>query len=104
MTGKPLWRISNSTGWGRPGRTVRVAVAIGTDASKDVLTRFTGDADTVFEADNAQRLADLIKWASVTLSKFASSGASQVGGLGEGPPIPPPPPVPVDSDEEDDTW
>lgn len=94
----------NSTGWGRPGRTVRVAVAIGTDASKDVLTRFTGDADTVFEADNAQRLADLIKWASVTLSKFASSGASQVGGLGEGPPIPPPPPVPVDSDEEDDTW
>lgn len=94
----------NSTGWGRPGRTVRVAVAIGNDASKDVLSRFTGSTDTVFEADNAQRLADLIKWASVTLSKFASSGASQVGGLGEGPPIPPPPPVPVDTEDEDDTW
>ena len=68
----------NNTGWGRPGRTVRIGVAIGQDANKDVLAQFTGNEETVFEANNAQRLADLIKWASVTLSKYASSGASQI--------------------------
>ena len=97
----------NETGWGRPGRTVRVAVAIGRDADKDVLARFTGTRETVFEADNAQRLTELIKWASVTLSKFASSGASRVGGdvAKEGPVLPPPPPMPVEADDEaDDTW
>lgn len=98
----------NQTGWGRPGRTVRVGVAIGRDADKEVLSRFTGNPETVFEADNAQRLADLIKWASVTLSRYASSGASQIDpapGGGSTMPLPPPPPVPVDTDEdEDDTW
>lgn len=93
----------NSTGWGRHGRTVRVAIAIGRDASKDVLGHFTGNPETVFEADNAQRLADLIKWASVTLSKYASSGASLVAGDGQGPPLPPPPPMPVESDD-DEPW
>jgi uncharacterized protein YegL len=97
----------NETGWGRPGRTVRVAIAVGRDADKFVLSRFTGSEETVFEANNAQRLTELIKWASVTLSKFASSGASQIGGstAESGPPLPPPPPVPVLSDDEDDdTW
>ncbi len=96
----------NSTGWGRPGRTVRVAVAIGQDADKEVLERFTGNSETVFEADSAQRLADLIKWASVTLSRFASSGASQVApSPGSAIPLPPPPPMPIEADdEEDDTW
>ena len=97
----------NETGWGQQGRTVRVAIAIGADADKDVLAQFTGSRETVFQADNAQRLTDLIKWASVTLSKYASSGASQVGGTpGNAPPIPPPPPVAVmdDDDDIDDTW
>jgi len=94
----------NATGWGRPGRTVRVAIAIGRDAEKDVLTRFTGNPEAVFEADNAQRLTDLIKWASVTVSRFASSGASQIGGdRAPGTPAPlPPPPVPVEDDLDDD--
>lgn len=97
----------NQSGWGRPGRTVRVGIAIGRDADKEVLGRFTGNTETVFEADNAQRLADLIKWASVTLSKYASSGASQIDpspGSGAAMVIPPPP-LPVEADDDDDdTW
>ncbi len=92
----------NKTGWGRPGRTVRIGVAIGQDANKDVLTTFTGNEETVFEANNAQRLADLIKWASVTLSKYASSGASQIDPTpGSGPSLPPPPPIMEDDDNDD---
>ncbi len=95
----------NATGWGRPGRTVRVAVAIGRDANKEVLSQFTGNTETVFQANNAQRLADLIKWASVTLSKYASSGASQVDPVqGQGPNLPPAPPIPEEIDEDIDPW
>lgn len=108
------WEVAleafNRTGWGRPGRTVRIGIAIGRDADKEVLAQFTGNPETVFEADNAQRLADLIKWASVTLSRYASSGASQIEplpGTADGAPsMPiPPPPVPVEADDDDDdTW
>jgi uncharacterized protein YegL len=98
----------NQSGWGRPGRTVRVGIAIGRDADKEVLGSFTGNTETVFEADNAQRLADLIKWASVTLSKYASSGASQIEpspGGGAAVAVIPPPPLPVEADDDDDdTW
>ena len=93
----------NKTGWGRPGRTVRIAVAIGQDANKDVLSQFTGNPETVFEANNAQRLADLIKWASVTLSKYASSGASQVDRVPgvDSPSLPPLPPIPEEDGDDD---
>lgn len=91
----------NHTGWGRPGRTVRVAVAIGRDADKQVLGAFCGNEEMVFEANNAQQLAELIKWASVTLSTHASSGASTVGG--EDLPLPPLPLVTA-TDDDDDTW
>jgi len=92
----------NKTGWGRPGRTVRIAVAIGQDANKEVLAQFTGNEETVFEANNAQRLADLIKWASVTLSKYASSGASQIDRVpGDAPALPPLPPIPEEADDDD---
>ena len=95
----------NNSGWGRVGRTVRIAIAIGRDSNKDVLAKFTGNPETVFEANNAQRLADLIKWASVTLSKYASSGASQVdSGPGSGPALPPAPPIPDELDEDIDPW
>ena len=96
----------NNTGWGRPGRTVRIAVAIGQDANKDVLAKFTGSEETVFEANNAQRLADLIKWASVTLSKYASSGASQIDrSPSDGPALPPPPPIlEEDNDGDLELW
>ena len=92
----------NQTGWGRPGRTVRIAIAIGQDANKEVLARFTGTEETVFEANNASRLADLIKWASVTLSKYASSGASQIGEIAPNEVVLPPlPPMPEEDDDGD---
>ena len=95
----------NQSGWGRPGRTVRVAIAIGQDANREVLTRFTGSEETVFDANNAQRLADLIKWASVTLSKYASSGASQIEPTGDGAPVlPTPPPIPEEDDADLEIW
>ena len=95
----------NGTGWGYPGRTVRIAVAIGRDSNKEVLAKFTGNAETVFEANNAQRLTELIKWASVTLSKYASSGASQVDAIpGQGAVIPPAPPIPDELDEDFELW
>ncbi len=92
----------NQTGWGRTGRTVRIAIAIGQDANKDVLVEFTGSEETVFEANNASRLADLIKWASVTLSKYASSGASQIGDITPNEPVLPPlPPLPEEDEDGD---
>jgi uncharacterized protein YegL len=95
----------NNTGWGRPGRTVRIAIAIGRDSNKEVLTKFTGNDETVFEANDAQRLADLIKWASVTLSKYASSGASKVGDDAVGTSqIPPAPPIPDDDSDDESPW
>ena len=95
----------NKSGWGRPGRTVRIAIAIGRDANKEILARFTGNEETVFEANDAQRLADLIKWASVTLSKYASSGASRVGDDGVGSPtLPPAPPIPDDDSDDETPW
>lgn len=95
----------NGTGWGYPGRTVRIAVAIGRDSNKEVLAKFTGNPETVFEANNAQRLTELIKWASVTLSKYASSGASQVDAIpGQGTVIPPAPPIPDELDEDFELW
>ena len=94
----------NKTGWGRPGRTVRIAIAIGRDANKEILTTFTGNSETVFEANDAQRLADLIKWASVTLSKYASSGASKIGdGKTNTLALPPAPPIPDDEDSDDES-
>ena len=95
----------NKSGWGRPGRTVRIAIAIGRDANKEILARFTGNEETVFEANDAQRLADLIKWASVTLSKYASSGASRVGEDSVGTPtLPPAPPIPDDDSDDETPW
>ena len=95
----------NQTGWGRPGRTVRIAIAIGRDANKDVLSKFTGNEESVFEANDAQRLADLIKWASVTLSKYASSGASKIGDDAVGSTqLPPAPPIPDEDSDDESPW
>ena len=95
----------NQTGWGRPGRTVRIAIAIGRDSNKEVLAKFTGNEESVFEANDAQRLADLIKWASVTLSKYASSGASKVGDDTVGSAqLPPAPPIPDDDSDDESPW
>lgn len=59
--------------WGR--KAVRIAIAIGRDADKDVLTEFTGNTELVLEANNPQTLVSMIKWAS-TVAKQVSAPVS----------------------------
>ncbi len=60
--------------WGK--KSVRIAIAIGRDADKDVLTEFTGNSELVLEAKNARMLAKMIKWAS-TIANSVSAPASK---------------------------
>ena len=67
---------------------VKVAIAIGEDANKDVLKEFTGSMEAVLEVHNAAMLKKMIKFVSVTASKVASkssnvnnSGAETDGGM-----------------------
>jgi uncharacterized protein YegL len=53
-------------------QAIRVAIAIGDDADRCVLAKFTGSAETVLEAHNAAALKKLIKFVSVRASKIAS--------------------------------
>lgn len=106
------WEVAlrrfEATPWGQPGRTVRIAVAIGEGADKAVLARFTGNAETVLNADRATTLVQLIKWASISVtqshstSMSAGAGASALGGVSA--PRLPPPPVVVQSDGDDEPW
>lgn len=52
--------------WGR--KAVKVAIAIGKDANKAVLESFTGNCETVLNANNPDTLVKLIKWASTIAS------------------------------------
>jgi uncharacterized protein YegL len=60
--------------WGK--KAVRIAIAIGNDADRDVLIEFTGNRELVLEANNPQALVSMIKWAS-TVAKQVSSPASR---------------------------
>lgn len=60
--------------WGK--KSVRIAIAIGKDADREVLTDFTGNPELVLEANNPQALVAMIKWAS-TVAKQVSSPVSR---------------------------
>ncbi len=51
---------------------IKAAVAIGDDADKDILARFTGNPDSVVTAHNGEALAKLIKFVAVTSSQIGS--------------------------------
>jgi uncharacterized protein YegL len=53
-------------------QAIRVAIAIGDDADRGVLAKFTGSTETVLEVHNAAALKKLIKFVSVRASKIAS--------------------------------
>ena len=55
---------------------VKVAIAIGDDANKDVLKEFTGSMEAVLETHNAAALKKMIKFVSVTASKVASKSSN----------------------------
>jgi uncharacterized protein YegL len=62
---------------------VKVAVAIGDDANKDVLKEFTGSMEAVLEVHNAAMLKKMIKFVSVRASQVASKSAN-IGDSGDG--------------------
>ena len=55
---------------------VKVAVAIGDDANKDVLKEFTGSMEAVLEVHNSAMLKKMIKFVSVRASQVASKSAN----------------------------
>ncbi len=90
--------------WGR--KAVRVAIAIGADADKEVLQKFIGHPEIKpLEANNPESVVRYIKWVSTAVLKSASAPASQVKGAGNNSanvPIPQAPPQ--DSPDANDVW
>ncbi|GMO63841.1 MAG: VWA domain-containing protein [Treponemataceae bacterium] len=60
--------------WFKAG--VKVAVAIGDDANKDVLKEFTGSMEAVLETHSAAMLKKMIKFVSVRASQVASKSSN----------------------------
>jgi uncharacterized protein YegL len=55
---------------------VKVAIAIGDDANKDVLKEFTGTMEAVLETHNSATLKKMIKFVSVRASQVASKSSN----------------------------
>ena len=60
--------------WGR--KAVRIAIAIGQDVDTNILEEFTRNKELVLQANNAEQLGAMIKWAS-TVAKQVSSPVSR---------------------------
>ena len=88
--------------WGK--KAVRIAIAIGDDAEKNVLQRFIGHPELEpLQATNAESLVKFIKWVSTAVLKSASSPVSQPSEPDQDTNVPlPPPPDPDVS--VDDVW
>ena len=57
--------------------SIKVAIAIGDeDTNTSVLTEFTGNKEAVFTVHNREKLAEMIRFVSVTASQVASSHSS----------------------------
>lgn len=91
--------------WGK--RAIRIAIAIGQDADRDMLRRFIGNAEVpVLEANNPEALRTYIRFVSTAVLENASSPPSQSHGATGGAAaavIPPPPPA-VPAAGVDDVW
>jgi hypothetical protein len=76
-------------------RAVRLAIAVGKDADKSVLSKFIGHSELQpLQADNSSALVDYIRWASTAVLKSASAPATQAAGAAPAVgnvPIPTPP-------------
>lgn len=62
--------------------SIKVAIAIGDDANKDVLAEFAGHKECVLTVHNKEQLEKIIHFVSVTASQVASKSAS----VGQGAP------------------
>ena len=87
--------------WGK--KAVRLAIAIGEDADKDVLQKFIAHPEiNPFQANNPEALKKYIKWASTLAIKSASSPLVQSDkNLSSMPPIPVPTPT---NNDAGDIW
>lgn len=92
-----------SKNWGK--KAVRIAIAIGKDAKRDVLQKFIGHSEIKpLEANTPEKLAKMIKWVSTVVVKVASTPSSlpKTSGTTSKTPIPTPP---VDDNPiDDDVW
>jgi len=65
--------------WGK--KAVRIAIAIGEDADREVLARFVNNPEIpVLQANNPEALKKHIRWVSTVVVRTTSSPPSQVGG------------------------
>jgi len=55
---------------------IKIAIAIGNDADKNVLTQFTGNSESVIEVHNKSALKAIIRFVSVTSSQVNSKSNS----------------------------
>lgn len=62
-------------------KAIKVAVAIGEDANKNVLKEFTGNSESVLTVHSPEALRKLIRFASITASQIGSrsSGVGKAG-------------------------
>jgi uncharacterized protein YegL len=56
--------------------SIKVAIAIGNDANKDVLKEFTGSIESVIETHNIEALKKIIRTVSVTASMIGSQSST----------------------------
>lgn len=61
-------------------KAIKVAVAIGEDANKDVLSEFTGNKEAVISVHTPEALTKMIRFVSVTASQIGSKSS----GVGKG--------------------
>ena len=57
-------------------RSIKIAFAIGDDADRDILARFSGSSETVLDVKNKDQLRLMIEKASVITSVFASHSST----------------------------
>jgi uncharacterized protein YegL len=89
--------------WGK--RAVRLAIAIGEGARKDVLQRFIGHPEIQpFQANNADQLMKFVRWASTVALQAASAPPSQTQAAPQGMNVPLPPPPAPDPGDAGDVW
>jgi uncharacterized protein YegL len=67
-------KLLKQNNWFKAG--VKVAVAIGDDANKEVLKAFTGTMEAVLETHSAAMLKKMIKFVSVRASQVASKSSN----------------------------
>ena len=69
-------------GWFKAALKYAIAIDVDTDEARDVLTKFTGNSETVLNVYTAEALRRVIKVIAITASKVKSSSASVGSGVG----------------------